>query len=361
MNKIFVTLVMMTLTTMLSARPIVLRGKVGGDIRSRVALLSLYGDTLKVSDMQRGAFELSYEGEDNMYKISIGRWCETFYLKQDTLTISGYVDREGNDHDLSIKGLSANHAIKQAYEQTSGAMLAYDRWLNDTVLTISEEAARTETNICLHANRTHAGAKALVQWVNAQHDAGVAAAGAWKAGATLPYEDMRQVADALPQEAWQTEMGKVFDAALKNAAQTADGAKAPDFTVQDEKGNALQLSSLRGNIVLIDFWASWCGPCRKEMVYLKELYKELEGKPVKFISISLDDRQGDWLRAAEEEQIPWLSGWDKEGFTQSRLRQNYNFQQIPFCMVLDKEGRIVGKELRRSQLKKAINETINKK
>ena len=168
------------------------------------------------------------------------------------------------------------------------------------------------------------------------------------------YEEMEAVADALPQEAWQTGMGKLFADMLKNASLTADGTVAPDFTVKDAEGSDIQLSSLRGYIVLIDFWASWCGPCRKEMVYLKQLYSELKDKKVRFLSVSMDDSRAQWEKAAQEEEIPWLSGLDPEGFTASHLRQLYNFQQIPFCLVLDEQGRVIGKDLRRSQLKDAI-------
>lgn len=337
----------------MQAQQIVLKGKVGGDIRAKVALLSFYGDTLATTDMDRGAFELAYQGVPSLYKVAIGGWTDLFYLPQDTVRISGYVDRTGHDNDVKMKGIEAHQRVMQAKDVAGKAKREYDRWLEDSIKDIAEPQ-KTELLITLHSGRSGKAAKAMCQWVKGESDPGVAAAGAFLGAGDMLYEEMKTVADALPQEAWQTGMGKLFADMLKNASLTADGTVAPDFTVKDAEGSDIQLSSLRGYIVLIDFWASWCGPCRKEMVYLKQLYSELKDKKVRFLSVSMDDSRAQWEKAAQEEEIPWLSGLDPEGFTASHLRQLYNFQQIPFCLVLDEQGRVIGKDLRRSQLKDAI-------
>ncbi len=335
------------------AQQIVLKGKVGGDIRAKVALLTLYGDTLATTDMDRGAFELTYKGVASMYKVAIGGWAENYYLPQDTIRISGYVDRSGNENDVKLKGIDAHQRVMQAKEIANKAKREYDKWLDDSIKNFPEPQ-KTELLITLYKGRSDKASDALREWVKGEADPSVAAAGTFVGAGDMLYEEMKAVADALPQEAWQTGMGTLFADMVKNASLTANGVVAPDFTVKDAQDNDIQLSSLRGNIVLIDFWASWCGPCRQEMVYLKQLYSELKDKNVRFISVSMDDNRAQWEKAAQEEQIPWLSGLDPQGFTNSKLRQLYNFQQIPFCLVLDDQGRVIGKNLRRTQLKEAI-------
>ena len=129
----------------------------------------------------------------------------------------------------------------------------------------------------------------------------------------------------------------------------------------DEEGNKVSMSSLRGSVVVLDFWASWCGPCRKEMKSLRELYKELEGQGVRFVSISLDDSEERWKKACEEEQIPWLSALAEGGWEKSTIRKALGIESIPHIIVVDKEGKIAAKNARRNILRERLEEILNKK
>ena len=129
---------------------------------------------------------------------------------------------------------------------------------------------------------------------------------------------------------------------------------APDFTLSTPDGNPISLSSLKGKVVLIDFWASWCGPCRKENPNLVKLYQKYKTKGFTILSVSLDDDEAAWKKAIETDGLIWpnhvsdLKGWE------SPMTQVYGFNSIPHTVIINKEGKINGIGLRGEQLEKKI-------
>ena len=134
-----------------------------------------------------------------------------------------------------------------------------------------------------------------------------------------------------------------------------------DFVLQDTLGMKRSISEYVGKsrLLFVDFWASWCGPCRKELQHLKALYKELEGKGVKFVSVSLDNSPKAWARADEEEQLPWLSVRNLHGFDRKAgICKELDIKSIPFIVVLDKDGAIVAKSLMGEALRDKLSELL---
>ncbi len=140
--------------------------------------------------------------------------------------------------------------------------------------------------------------------------------------------------------------------------KVAVGQMAPDFTMNDRDGNPVTLSSLKGNYVLIDFWASWCGPCRRENPNVVKLYNEFSEKGFDILGVSLDQKQDAWLKAIEDDQLTWnhvsdLKGWGNEA------AQLYAVSGIPHTVLLDKDGKIIAKNLRGEELHNKIAELLN--
>lgn len=140
---------------------------------------------------------------------------------------------------------------------------------------------------------------------------------------------------------------------------TAVGQKFIDFEMKDPEGNTVKLSDYagKGKVVLVDFWASWCGPCRREMPNLVEAYKQYKNKGFEIVGVSLDRDANAWKKAIAELKITWpqmsdLKFWECEG------AQLYAVNSIPHVVLLDAEGTIIARGLHGEELQKAIAEAI---
>lgn len=133
------------------------------------------------------------------------------------------------------------------------------------------------------------------------------------------------------------------------------GKMAPDFEIKSLDGKLVKLSSLRGQYVLIDFWASWCGPCRKEIPNLMKVYNEFKDKGLKLIGVSIDDDEAKWKKAVLEEKLNYLQLRDSE----KQTMKLYNYNGIPFIVLISPEGVILEKGLRGSKVREKIMQYMN--
>ncbi len=129
----------------------------------------------------------------------------------------------------------------------------------------------------------------------------------------------------------------VLFVALSSFAQPAVGEKAKEISLPDTQGKNINLSSLKGKIVLIDFWASWCGPCRKSIPELRDTYAKYKLKGLAIYGISLDSEGADWKQAIKEDHTTWIHVNDAKGDVAALWNVNY----IPNTYLLDKEGKII--------------------
>lgn len=137
--------------------------------------------------------------------------------------------------------------------------------------------------------------------------------------------------------------------------KTAIGQIAPEIVQNDPFGKRVTLSTLRGKYVLIDFWASWCRPCREENPNVVRLYNKFKTKGFDIFSVSLDDNRDAWTKAINDDKLLWTHVSDLAKWNSSVVK-DYNIEAIPFTVLIDKDGKIIGKNLRGNELEKKLEE-----
>ncbi|MCS3177031.1 TlpA family protein disulfide reductase [Candidatus Bacteroides intestinigallinarum] len=307
-----------------------------GGLQFKGKLRLLKPTTLQVKDLngnlilscpisQNGVFETEKkEISPDVYTLYIGNTEQNIYFENVPVSINGFFDEKNPEQSsLSFTGIDSFLTL-QNYMPTEK---------DPDIATISAS-------------------------VKGKLTPGMAAALAYLANVNDYYSN-KMLLDMIPENERTSFVAKWLVNRVEVLSHQIINAECPDFTFINANGKNVSLKDFRGKIVVLDFCASWCGPCRKEMRSMLTIYNELKADDLEFISVSLDDSEAKWRKMLDEEKLPWVMLWDKTGFpknskTPSAIQAAYGFYSIPFLVVIDKEGKLAARNVRGEQVREAI-------
>ena len=176
----------------------------------------------------------------------------------------------------------------------------------------------------------------------------------------LTPEEVKGYYEKLDKSLLETKSAKNIKKVLDSMTGNTLGKPAPNFSAPSPEGKTISLKESLGKVTIIDFWASWCGPCRAENPNVVAMYNELHDKGLNIIGVSLDKDAAKWKEAIAKDKLTWahvsnLKFWDEP------IAKQYNVQSIPATFILDAKGNIVAKDLRGDALKAKVKELLGVK
>lgn len=170
-------------------------------------------------------------------------------------------------------------------------------------------------------------------------------------------EKIKTVYNGLDASLKATKPGKTVKTKIENFKSITVGSLAPEFSAPNPDGKVISLKESLGKITIIDFWASWCGPCRKENPSVVALYNDYHSKGLNIIGVSLDKDAAKWKEAIAKDNLPW-NHISNLKFWSDPIAQLYNVKSIPATFILDANGKIIARDLRGAELRAKVAELL---
>lgn len=167
----------------------------------------------------------------------------------------------------------------------------------------------------------------------------------------------KKLFDKFSEQNKQSKYGKIIEDYISLNKRPEIGEQFVDFEMVDQNGNLKKLSDLAGKMILLDFWASWCAPCRKENPNLVKTYEKFKPKGFEIFAVSLDENKENWIRAIEKDKLNWYHVNDLKG-NGNKASLIYGVEGIPDSFLIDQNGIIVARDLRGEKLDKKLTELM---
>ena len=267
----------------------------------------------------------------------------------------------GSAHSMLMHDLFKEMKTYSTERQELVGRINADR--NDSAAIASIERLNTDFYTrCRDFVTKHTGSPAVlaaVQNLNIQNDLALFQQVRDSLGKTIPrseyYVAFRDQVSRMEQQLAAMKAQEEQMARLDNLIPV--GSEAPDFAQSAPDGKNLSLSSLRGKVVLIDFWASWCKPCRMENPNVKRVYERFKGKGFEILGVSLDKDKNAWTGAIAQDGLPWKHVSDL-AFWNNAAAQQYGVSSIPYTVLVDRDGKVLAKNLRGPALEEKLAEVL---
>lgn len=307
--------------------------------------------------LEAGVLALRVEAEPGLYRLRIGSQETPFVVGEGQRLVVGAAD---GDREVRLEG-SPDHALFLAYEALRRASL------RQHVLTVREaqQAARSRGDAAAVDRLTEAEVEGyrvhrreLIDFTLSRlagSPALYAASLRWEGDYRLA-ELAAVVRDFVKTHPdWQ--ISRRLESRVRGFESLALGAPAPELAGRAPDGSAVALSGLRGKVVLLDFWASWCGPCRSENRHYVELYQTHRDAGFEILAVSVDHDERGWKAAIAKDRATWQHLSDLVGW-KSPLAATYQVTALPASFLIDREGRIVAKDLRGAALTQELKRQL---
>lgn len=170
-------------------------------------------------------------------------------------------------------------------------------------------------------------------------------------------DQLQMLMGSLTDNVKRSRFWQLAENTIRMTAATAIGSEAPAFTLTDVSGKAVSLASFRGRYVLVDFWASWCGPCRAENPNVVKAYRKYRDKNFTVLGVSLDNSKKSWINAIRQDGLSWTQVSDLQGWNNS-VAKLYHVNSIPSNFLIDPSGKIIAKNLRGSALENTLAQVL---
>ena len=341
---------------------VTIKGTVDGIKKGRLYLLARSSeesvDTVGFCDFKNSRFELKAKVDEPLvtqlvvggfsggftlfvepgvtYKACLSEG-DNFYIK------GGKLNEEYTSHMKVIDSLRTGvAALQQRYDELRAARKFRSASLVNDTLQRQRESLAMATQGFLRANDNIIMAYTVYSNIMMRE---------------MSLRETQAMYNSMGEGAKATQYGRFIEERIKRLSKTEGGAKAPDFTLPDLNGVPVTMSSVKGKIKIIDFWASWCGPCRLNNPELKKIYEEYHSKGLEIIGVSLDEEHEDWALAVEKDGLGWvnvssLKGWDCD------VARLYNVKGVPALFLLDENNCIIATGLRDEKLRAFLQENL---